>query len=325
MNTQQFFQWERSTRDTVDFKKIYVDITGDLVAGLVLSEIVYWHLPNNQGDSKLLVKHEGEYWIAVRRYDWWDRIRIAPRQADRALNILMTKKYIIKAVFKFDGEPTTHVRLNYEHFLGQFDHIVNNPLENPFLPNGENEITNTLNPLKSPNGENVVTKNDKTKSPKTTIPVTETTTETTKKKHIASDDAAVETPKKQHAPNPMFDAVALHVFGLQAGQVNGAGSRIGIIAAWLVGKSEKVGTRKIGFIPEPCTDPEQVKQFVQWYRHTLRGASIPRDLAKFSEYWLQWRNSKARPMPSSYVNVLEPLDIKEDLTQGWFRDEMRHE
>lgn len=147
-------------------------------------------------------------------------------------------------------------------------------------------------------------------------------------KHIASDDAAVEKPQKPRAANPLFDAVALHVFGIQAGQVNGAGSRVGIIAAWLAGKSEKVGTRKIGFIPEPCTDPEQVRQFVQWYKRKLPRASVPRDLAKFSEYWLQWRAGGGSALPKPFVNVLEPLYelTKEEDERawnggGWKRDE----
>ena len=148
-------------------------------------------------------------------------------------------------------------------------------------------------------------------------------------KHIASDDAAVEKPQKPRAANPLFDAVALHVFGIQAGQVNGSGSRIGIITAWLAGKSEKVGTRKIGFIPEPCTDPEQVRQFVAWYKRKLPGASAPRDLAKFSEYWLQWRSTNTgAALPKPFVNILEPLYAltKEEDERawnggGWKRDE----
>ena len=159
---------------------------------------------------------------------------------------------------------------------------------------------------------------------------TETTENTTDIKNIfASDDAAVEKPQKQRAANPIFDAVALHVFGIQAGQVNGAGSRVGIIAAWLAGKSEKVGTRKIGFIPDPCTDPEQVRQFVAWYKRKLPGASVPRDLAKFSEYWLQWRSTNTgAALPKPFVNILEPLYelTKEEDERawnggGWKRDE----
>ncbi len=161
MDIQRFFLWEKASRDTIDFKKIYADITGDLLAGLMLSEIVYWHLPNKQGDSKLLVNHEGYYWIAVRRYEWWNRIRLSPKQADRALSILVEKQYIIKDVFKFDGDPTLHVRLNFDHFIGQLEHTLNNPISNPFLPEGKSDIPQRV----------------KTELTFGEIPVTETTTE----------------------------------------------------------------------------------------------------------------------------------------------------
>jgi len=62
MNFLDFLAWEEKTRDTVDFKTAYVDMTafteedvallggdnrskverGDLVSGLLLSQIVYW-------------------------------------------------------------------------------------------------------------------------------------------------------------------------------------------------------------------------------------------------------------------------------------------
>jgi len=33
MNEIEFYQWEASSRDTLDFKKIYVDVAGDLLPG----------------------------------------------------------------------------------------------------------------------------------------------------------------------------------------------------------------------------------------------------------------------------------------------------
>ena len=44
MNFDDFLKWEQSSRDTVDFKTVYVDMVGDLLAGLMLSQIVFWHL-----------------------------------------------------------------------------------------------------------------------------------------------------------------------------------------------------------------------------------------------------------------------------------------
>ena len=197
MDWMNFLLWERESRDTIDFKKIYVDVAGgDVIAGLVLSEIVYWHLPGKTSESKLRVQRKGFLWIAVRRYEWWDRTRLTPRQSDRALKILIDKKIIIKEVFKFDGETTTHVRLNWDHFLEQINFIIQNPISNPFLPTGEKKISNKNLPA---NHQTV-----NRESPKPTIPVTETTSEITSKdsdaeKKPASSDQ--EKPDKKVTPN----------------------------------------------------------------------------------------------------------------------------
>jgi hypothetical protein len=174
MEIEDFLRWEQESRDTIDFKKIYVDIVEDVESGLMLSEIVYWHLPNKEGESRLRVQHEGFHWIAVRRYEWWDRTRLTPRQADRALKILVDKGIVVKDRFKFRGDPTIHVRLNWEYFLGQLEFIAQNPITNPFLPNGEKEFPAQISSYNSPNGENGITD--------PLIPVTETTTENTNKK-----------------------------------------------------------------------------------------------------------------------------------------------
>ena len=51
-----FQDWERKTKDTKDFKLTYVDVANsDLIAGLMLSEIVFWYLPSRNGESKLRV------------------------------------------------------------------------------------------------------------------------------------------------------------------------------------------------------------------------------------------------------------------------------
>ncbi len=163
---KQFFQWEATTRDTIDFKCVYADMAGgDVLAGLALSEIVYWHLPKRNGESKMSVVHDGKEWIAVRRYEWWERTRMTPRQADRVLAALAELGLIEKAVYKWYGEPTTHVRIVEDTFMKAWNAVAQHPTQNPFSPHGENEVTGSA----------------KTSSPKTSNPVTKTTTETTSK------------------------------------------------------------------------------------------------------------------------------------------------
>lgn len=159
----QFLRWEKATRDTIDFKKIYVDMAGDLNAGLALSEIVYWYLPNKENKTRLRVKREGRRWIACQRHNWWDRTRMSPKQIDRALGILVERGLIEKKRFRFKGEVTVHVSLIHGVFQRRWNELLASPLENPFLPKGKTGITEKAKP-ELPKGE---------------IPLTESTTEST--------------------------------------------------------------------------------------------------------------------------------------------------
>ncbi|OLV20191.1 hypothetical protein [Deinococcus marmoris] len=117
MNSAEFLRWERDSRDTLDFKKVYVDMTGDLAAGLLLSQIVYWHLPNREGNVKLRVQKDGHLWIAKQWTQWWAEVRLTEKQAIRAGEILASKGIVIKQVYKFAGDRTTHLRLDWDVFL----------------------------------------------------------------------------------------------------------------------------------------------------------------------------------------------------------------
>ncbi len=91
---------------------MYVDITGDLIAGILLGQLVWWYLPNKQGQSKLRVKKDGKEWIAKKRNDWYEEVRISARQYDRASKKLAKLDLIETNLYKFNGVPTTHIRLN---------------------------------------------------------------------------------------------------------------------------------------------------------------------------------------------------------------------
>lgn len=109
---QDFLRWEETDYDSINVKRIYIDIAEDLIAGILLSQIVYWHLPSKRdGNSKLKVKKGNKLWLAKGREDWWDECRITPRQFDRAIGILAEKGIIEKKLFRFNGSPMTHIRL----------------------------------------------------------------------------------------------------------------------------------------------------------------------------------------------------------------------
>ena len=118
MTRQEFLAWEQASRDTIDVKRCYIDLAGeDLVAGILLSQIVYWHLPGRDGGDKLVIEKGGERWLAKGRGDWWDECRISPKQFDRASALLERLGLIETGVRRFRGSPTKHIRLCWDVFL----------------------------------------------------------------------------------------------------------------------------------------------------------------------------------------------------------------
>jgi hypothetical protein len=131
---KEFIAWEVMNRQSIDFKVCYVDIAGDLIAGLLLSQIIYWHLPSKQtGETKLRVKRMNKLWIAKKREDWYFEIRISPKQYDRAAKILEEKSLITIAnakdgtgkKWKFRGVPTIHISLNIKTLIYEINKISN--------------------------------------------------------------------------------------------------------------------------------------------------------------------------------------------------------
>jgi hypothetical protein len=114
MDFEDFLNISKTEHDSISVQHAYVDMTGDLIAGIVLSEIVRLHKILHRGDSE---------WIAIRRYEWWDIARITPPQADRALKILVDKGLINKEVHMFQGNPTTHIRLVEPVFLSLLEKL----------------------------------------------------------------------------------------------------------------------------------------------------------------------------------------------------------
>lgn len=111
----------------------YIDITGDLVAGTLLAQIMYWFA---EGKNRVSIYKDGFYWIAKRREDWMAEIKITKKQYDCAIKKLTgeiepteeekkqkwnkgkrrEKKYDMEnrlvevKTYHFYGIPTTHIR-----------------------------------------------------------------------------------------------------------------------------------------------------------------------------------------------------------------------
>ena len=92
----------------------YIDITGNLVEGTLLSQILYWFSNDKNDRIRARIKRNGEYWIAKRRDEWWDEIRITDRQFDCAIKKLKEKGFVILEKHKFDSMPTIYIRPDYD-------------------------------------------------------------------------------------------------------------------------------------------------------------------------------------------------------------------
>lgn len=116
---KKFIIWELATRDSIDVKRIYIDIAGDLVTGVLLSQIIFWFLPNRANKLKLRVLKQGRYWLCKERKDWWGECRITEHQFDRSIKILCKKGITLKKTFKFGGTPKIHISVDFDR-LNEF-------------------------------------------------------------------------------------------------------------------------------------------------------------------------------------------------------------
>ena len=129
-----FLSRERVKLFTSNNYLVYVDITGDLNAGLLLARIIYWYLPNQKGESKLRIKRDGFNWIAKANSDWYKETGLTEWKVPRALDILEDKGLIEKRIFKFNGAPTIHIRIIEENFLSAYLKQVDDQFGNESFP-----------------------------------------------------------------------------------------------------------------------------------------------------------------------------------------------
>lgn len=99
---------------TITFKKIFVDITQNLNAGIVLASILKYYTSE---DSFFEGDKDDYLWIVRNEHDWWDECRIDADELNMALCLLMRQELIINKVYKHNGTYKRHIRLNMGKFL----------------------------------------------------------------------------------------------------------------------------------------------------------------------------------------------------------------
>ena len=142
------------------YKHLYVDMCdGDLVAGILLSRIIYWFGKSNQdGKPRVKHRHNGRLCLIKHRSDWWHECRVSERSYDRCIKILKDQGYINTEIHKspfHNNETAIFIFINQENIMNMVLQLTNNqndkkPPEgnyetvNPELPNGNSSVTNPL-------------------------------------------------------------------------------------------------------------------------------------------------------------------------------------
>jgi hypothetical protein len=95
-------------------KRVYIDIVGNPIGGLLLAQILFWFLPGKEGIPRARVIKAGRLWIAKRRSDWHFECRISAKQYDRAIATLRAKNLVDLRLAKFNGTPVHHIAINWD-------------------------------------------------------------------------------------------------------------------------------------------------------------------------------------------------------------------
>lgn len=116
---------EDAQRDSVLLRKIYIDINdGSVHAGILFSQIMYWHGTNTEtGKPRLTIYRDGHYWLAKRYNEWYLECRINEFTAKAEIGKMIRRGLLVKALYKFGGLPTVHIRINPDEFERRIEFI----------------------------------------------------------------------------------------------------------------------------------------------------------------------------------------------------------
>ena len=130
INWDQFCIMEQLTHDSIDLKKAYIDMAGgNILAGLFISQVVFWELPNRSGADKKTIKMNGKLWIIKTSQQWYEETRLKEKQLLRCVEFWKEKKVIYVEVHHFIGKKSRYICLNKNKFIGLLVNSINDIYE----------------------------------------------------------------------------------------------------------------------------------------------------------------------------------------------------
>lgn len=98
------------------------------------------------------MERDGRLWLAKRRTDWLDECRVTAKQYDRAIRLLCERGLVTTKIYKFAGNPTIHIAVDFNVLIQRLDSILPKG-ETLISPSGNSELPplgKTLTQINSP-------------------------------------------------------------------------------------------------------------------------------------------------------------------------------
>lgn len=105
---------EAQYRDVVLIRNVWTKILKNATDSIIFNQILYWSTEGKNGKSKLRVHNEGSYWIAKTYQEWSDELYLPHGTIKDGMNRLRKIGLIKTDTFLFNGNRTTHIRINWE-------------------------------------------------------------------------------------------------------------------------------------------------------------------------------------------------------------------
>jgi hypothetical protein len=108
----------------IEIRLDLVKVGGDVIVGILLSRIVFWHEPKGIRRSTRHVFRDGVLWIAKTQAEWMAECHISRKQYRRAITVLKKKGLVEVRVMKFDGVTMIHTRLLRDNLQTQLNQVL---------------------------------------------------------------------------------------------------------------------------------------------------------------------------------------------------------